>query len=87
MNRLQRRRATNLLHEQQMSDLPYHLQQWIVASPGLYVREEDIIHEFPDTTPQEMKKILDKMVKASMLFPVATGVYYKNIRTIEARAL
>ena len=80
-------RATQLLYEQKMSDFPYHLQQWIVAQPGLLVKEEDIAQAFPDISTEERAMVLNQLTKSSMIYSVGPGTYYKNMRTIEARGI
>ena len=65
----------------------YTLQQWVTSQPGLMIREEDVIQAFPDIPPPRVQRVLQQMVKSSMIFPIGTGVYYKNIRTIEARGI
>ena len=80
-------RATQLLYEQTMSDFPYHLQQWIVAQPGLLIKDEDIAQAFPDVPTKERDMVLNQLMKASMIYSVGPGAYYKNMRTIEARGI
>lgn len=81
------RRATQLLTEQAIHDLPYDLQQWLVEQPGLMVQEDDIVKAFADTPPSRLHNVIQTMVQASVLLPIGNGVYYKNMRTIEARGL
>ena len=80
-------KATRLLYEQTMSDFPYHLQQWIVAQPGLLIKDEEIAQAFPDIPTEERTMVINQLTKASMIYSVGPGTYYKNMRTIEARGI